>query len=394
MFGNKESMIKYPITDHQLPFSDYIARTRAIIETYRVDLQQANAEHIIQANCPFELYPPHPITSNKKNKKIKYGVLMLHGLLDSPFSFAEIGAALQAQGILCRSILLPGHGTTPEHLFSVSYHDWIKAMQYGVESLRQEVDHIYLMGYSTGAALATYHALHAEDELVAGVISLAPALRIRGPVEILTGWQYLKKQFRYPDKQWLFYMKEQDYAKYNSITINAVTQVAALTNIIKNLRQHHKPASPMLVIATQEDETISTQAALQFFSRLDHPDSKFILYSAKEQTQIDSRIITRNGQYPQLNIEHLSHISIPFSAANSHYGMHGDYKYASHANGKNVCYGAYNYMEMDAYNLLYKFNLVKNTHQSLTYNPDFDFMIQKIQQFILGSVGDQRRQEK
>lgn len=383
MFSNlsttiEDQTINYPISDNSLPFPDYIARTRLIIEKERKDLKSSpHPELVINSNSPFEFYPANPV---KSGDKLKYGVLMIHGLLDSPFSFREIGATLQNQGILCRSILLPGHGTTPEHLFSISHQDWIKALQYGVESLRREVDHIYLAGYSTGATLSTYQAL--QDTNLSGIILLAPAIRIKAPVDLLVGWQYLKKQLRYPDKQWLYRVKEEDYTKYCSITINAVTQVAALTKIIKDLRRKHTISCPILMITTREDETICSQEAIHFFSRMSHPDSKLLLYTSRNHTYKDSRIITRNSQYPNLNIQSLSHISIPFSPTNLHYGEHGDYPYASHY--KKECeYGAFNKIEMDTYDLLYKLKLAKKMRRSLTYNPDFDFMAEQIKQFIL-----------
>lgn len=383
MFSNlstiiEEPAINYPISDNNLPFPDYIARSRAIIEKERKDLKLSpHPELVIDSNSPFELYPANPI---KSSSKLKYGVLMIHGLLDSPFSFRDIGATLQDNGILCRSILLPGHGTTPEHLFSISHQDWIKALEYGIESFRKEVDYIYLAGYSTGATLSIYRAL--QDANLAGIILLAPAIRIKAPVDLLMGWQYIKKQLRYPDKQWLYHVKEEDYTKYCSITINAVTQVATLTKIIKNLRRKHTITCPIFMISTHEDETICNQAALKFFSGLNHPDSKLLLYTSRKHAYKDKRIIARKSQYPKLNIQSFSHISLPFSPNNFHYGEQGDYPYASHYKDE-FDYGAFNTIEIDTYNFFYKLKIAKKMRRSLTYNPDFNFMAEQITKFIL-----------
>jgi len=382
MFSNpsaviEESNINSPISNKDLPFSDYIARCRVIIEKERKDLKlSSHPEQIIDANSPFEFNPVNPISCGTK---LKYGVLMIHGLLDSPFSFRDLGTTLQNHGILCRSILLPGHGTAPEHLFSISHQDWIKALEYGIESLRKEVDHIYLAGYSTGATLSIYQAL--QDTDLSGIILLAPAIRIKAPVDLLIGWQYLKKQLRYPDKQWLYHVKEEDYTKYCSITLNAVVQVATLTKMVKNLRRHHTIKCPIFMVTTREDETICNQSAMHFFSRLNHPDSKLLLYASRNHTHKDTRIITRDSKYPKLNIQSFSHISLPFSPSNSHYGEYGDYPYASHYTSE-VDYGAFNKIEMNTYDLLYKLNIAK-MRRSLTYNPDYQFMAEQITQFVL-----------
>lgn len=374
------SIINYPITEIKLPFSEYIARSRAIIEERRTDLQSdiSKTELIIHSNSPFELYPTHPIRSGKL---LKYGVLLIHGLLDSPFTLREIGTQLQANGMLCRSILLPGHGTIPQDLLSITYHEWIQAVRYGLESLRKEVAQIYLVGYSTGATLAIYQAL--QNTNIAGMILLAPAIQIKAPVDILLSWNSLNKKLSSQKNQWLFYKKEEDYAKYTSLTVNAAAQVALLSNVLKYLGKHYTPPCPMLMVVSRKDETISSQKAIEYFSSLHHKESKLLIYTSSDHSYSDIRISNRQARYPELHINHISHIAIPFSPANPHYGQHGDFKYASHIDAKEVTYGAYNNIETSAYDLLYKLKLVKKKHQSLTYNPDFNFMTEEIVKFIL-----------
>lgn len=383
MFSNlsatiHETTVSYPITDSTLPFSDYIARTRAIIEERRVDLQKPgiNANQVIEANCPFELYPDQPI---QLGKKLKYGALLIHGLLDSPFSLRDIGKQFQANGILSRAILLPGHGTTPSDLLNISYHDWIQAVRYGVESLRNEVDEIFLVGYSTGATLSIYQAL--QDIKVAGVILLSPAIRIRAPVDIVVDWHYFMR-WTSKNKEWFYVEDEDDYAKYCSIPFNAVAQVSKLTGVIHELRQQHSLILPMMMVLSREDETISSSRAMEFFSSLRNRDSKMLLYTSIEHRYPDPRIETRLSTNHEQQIKHFSHISIPFAPSNSHYGVKGDYEYASHPEKKEYIYGAYNRIEVGAFNLLNKLGLSKFKRKELSYNPDFNYMAKELVQFI------------
>jgi hypothetical protein len=139
----------------------------------------------------------------------------------------------------------------------------------------------------------------------------------------------------------------------------------------------------MLMVVSRKDETISTQKAIDYFSSLHHKDSKLLIYTSSDHVYIDTRISNRPARYPELHINHISHIAIPFSPANPHYGQHGDFKYASHIDTKGITYGAYNNIEVSAYELLCKLKLVKKKHQSLTYNPDFNFMTEEIVKFIL-----------
>jgi esterase/lipase len=373
-------LIDYPILDSRLSFQDYIQRSREIIEKYRVkwlNLSDTFAKHVLAANTPYELYPPHP--KRESNGKLKYGVLLVHGLLDSPFSLRDIGNQLQKNGMLCRSILLPGHGTIPSDLVHVSYHDWIQAVRYGVETLRHEVEHIFLIGYSTGAALSVYQAM--QDAHIAGLILLSPAIRIKNPVDYIIGWHGLMKHLSRNNTRWIFARKEIDYAKYQSVAFNPVSQVAKLTDVLEELRHHHHLHVPMFMVMSREDETISSAQAINFFSAFQNQYSKVLLYSGTDYPYHDSRILTRNSCYPELNIQNFSHIAIPFAPDNTHYGQHGDCPIASRID-KNAIYGAYSHLAERFYHQFYQFGFLSMPRYELTYNPDFSFMADNIIKFI------------
>lgn len=375
--------IAYPTTDSKLSFNQYIINTKAHISATRPDLAYLDtntANKVIEANSPYELYPPQPI---RAGEKLKYGALLLHGLLDCPFSLRDIGDRLQAKGVLCRSLLLPGHGTTPSDLFNVSYQDWVDTVNYGIQSLRKEVNQIYLVGYSTGAALSIYHAL--QDKDIAGIILLAPAVQIKAPEDLIVAWRYLKQWLGRHNLPWLYHSPEIDYAKYCSIPFNPVTQVSKLTAEIRQLRQTHDLPCPVFLAVSREDETISSTRAIDFFSHHKHPDSQLLLYTSIEHRYPDKRIHTRLALKPQLNINHFSHVAIPFAPSNPHYGAYGDFPFASRIDSQDYVYGAYNRIEVKILNSLHKLSLLNKQRRALTYNPDFDYMITQIERFVFGA---------
>jgi esterase/lipase len=365
-------------TENNQPFSDYIVRCRATITKRRPDLQQPSvfSDRILNANSPFELYPPH--LPNRQGR-IKRGALLIHGLLDCPFSLRDIGSRLQASGVLCRSILLPGHGTVPSDLISITYQDWVKAMHYGLETLRREVDQVYLVGYSTGAALSIYQAM--QDPKIAGIILLAPAIRIKIPADMIIGWHYLLKWFT-RNNNWLHQEVETDYTKYLSIAYNGVRQVSLLTDTLKDSNKNPIHC-PIFMAISREDETISSHDAIDFFSSQNNADSQLLLYTSNDRRYPDPRIIARDSRYPDLNVKHFSHVSLPFAPTNLHYGQQGDYLYASRPETSDCEYGAYNHVESQYYDFLYKMKFISRQHHELTYNPDFNFMAEKITEFVL-----------
>lgn len=371
------------LIEDKIPFEEYIERTRQYIKAMRSDIKDNEAQ-IMDANSPFELLPTNPIKSS--NQRIKYGALLIHGLLDSPFSLKDIGLRLQQQGIFSRAVLLPGHGTKPAGLLDITYQQWLDTVLYGILSFKNRVDELFLIGYSTGAALSLYHMLQnyplLQKELkIAGLVMLCPAIKIKAPVNALAIWHKLINGIKCDNSPWFYKETEVDYAKYRSIAYNAVLQVAELTDINHNLGQKKTLDVPILMVLSREDDTISSHKAIQFFSRWQHPHSKLLLYSKNGQSYTDPRIITRSAQYPDLNIYQFSHVSIPFTPTNHHYGQHGDFIYASHIN--NTIYGAYNRLESHAGDFLYDLGLLQRKRHELTYNPDFEFMMQKINDFIL-----------
>lgn len=373
----EEKMSHVPV-DSSVNFSDYIERCQNLIKTRRIDINKpgVNSKHIIECNSPFELYPASPILSGSK---IKYGALLIQGLFDCPFSLRDIGNQLQNSGIFCRSILLPGHGTVPSDLISVRYQDWVATMRYGIESLAREVDKVILIGYSTGAALSVYQAL--QDPSIAGIVLLAPAIKIKAPIDFMLGWQSLVKWMN-KNKTWVYREDELDYTKYLSLPFNPVNQLSMLTTEISHLHVNKKITCPIFMSVSREDETISSHTAIDFFADQRNPESKLLLYTSHEHVYPDPRIKTRLTKYPDLNIKHFSHVCMPFSPDNTHYGPNGDYVYASHTYDHDYYYGAYNNVEESILKVGYKLGLMKYKRRALTYNPDFNFMANEITSFI------------
>lgn len=367
----QDPRIQHPIYDLNLSFDDYITQCNTLISKCRIDLNSTNAEQIIHANAPFELRPEKPV---------KCGALLIHGLLDSPLTMRDIGLQLQAQGVLSRAILLPGHGTAPGDLLNVDYQQWLQAVRYGMASFSQEVDQLYLIGYSTGASLALYHSLLNKDN-IAGIVLLSPALKINSAFAGIANW-YKTISWAWPRAAWLNQDENEtiDYAKYASITFNAVYQVHRLARAIKK----EKPSNlPLLFSITKDDNTVCSDATLNYFQKQKNPKNHLLLYSNEPEIEINPRITQRTARYPRMRILNFSHLALPISPNNKHYGVEGDYPFASHVmKDDSVFYGEFTPSEIRFHEQLFKLKLSSHRYQRLTFNPDFDFLIREIEQFM------------
>lgn len=365
----------YPIDNLDMPFNDYIAACKTLVENNRLDLNDSkNPDTIVAANTPFELTP------DSTSKKFKYGALLIHGLYDSPAVMRDLGESLKAQGLLVRSILLPGHGTVPGALLHTTYQDWLRAVHYGVTNLSTSVDKIFLVGFSTGASLSLHHLLNGSYNNIAGAIMLAPAIKI-SPLASLT--RFLMKT----GKLWLEQATEIDYAKYRSFTYNSVQQIYELTQDISRRSRTQTLKTPLLVAISQNDKTVSSNATIKYFQHNTPVASQLILYKDRDLKAPDPRIIVRPSVYKDMNIVDISHVALPIAPTNPHYGMHGDYELASRVEeniqqGGEIFYGTYNTLRNDILNQLHKVGLYQHERVRLTFNPDFDFLCEKMRAFI------------
>ncbi|MFZ9037555.1 MAG: alpha/beta hydrolase [Gammaproteobacteria bacterium] len=169
------------------------------------------------------------------------GAVLLHGLSDSPYSLRALGLQLHDRQFEVIGLRLPGHGTAPAGLIDVSWHDFTAAVRLAVSSMRARIGPdrpLYLVGYSTGAALAVDYSLailEGEDMPAAnGLVLLSPAIQAPG-IAAYAIWQARFSNLSGLEKLgWTAIQTEFDPYKYNSFTVNAGDQVYQLTESISN----------------------------------------------------------------------------------------------------------------------------------------------------------------
>ena len=167
-----------------LPFAAYVTGTRQRITAAVADLDAPPSAAVIEQRLPFELLPNPARASLVGDGRFTKAVLLIHGLLDTPFIMRDIAARFAEQGYLVRAVLLPGHGTRPGDLLAVGYREWIDAVAYGIDGLSEKLlGELTLVGFSLGATLAVHQALRrpAPDGVrIKALVMLSPAFRAHG----------------------------------------------------------------------------------------------------------------------------------------------------------------------------------------------------------------------
>jgi esterase/lipase len=209
------------------PFAEYIEHYRKIVEQTRDDLHGRNGQTIIDANTPFELVPDEQHFGKDGNGLFTRGIVLIHGLSDSPYHMRYLAEHFRKRGFLSRAILLPGHGTKPGDLTEVTVEEWLKATEYAIKSMQAEVDQLFIGGYSLGGALAVHYALQNQKDL-SGLFLFNPSLKVGTRLAWLAGPLT-------PFKTWLVVHQDQDFARYDSFTTNSGKQIDRLVNKIDKL---------------------------------------------------------------------------------------------------------------------------------------------------------------
>jgi len=167
------------------------------------------------------------------------GIVLLHGLSDSPYSMRTLGQQLHGDGFHVVGLRIPGHGTAPAGLLTVKWQDFTAAVRLAVRHVREAIGPqkpLYIAGYSNGAALAVEYSLavlEGEDlPATDGLILLSPAVGV-SPVAALAASQARFSSVTGLEKlAWNSITPEFDPYKYNSFPVNAGDQIYLLTQNI------------------------------------------------------------------------------------------------------------------------------------------------------------------
>ena len=232
-------------------------------------------------NRSFELPAPAP----------RGGVLLLHGMSDSPYSLRAIGLALNGHGYWVLGLRLPGHGTAPSGMLTVTWEDMAAAVRLGMRHLATRVGRapVHMIGYSTGAPLAIDYALSAlngrETPAPTRLVLVSPAIGISRAAALAKWMDRLADLPGLETLAWTQILPEFDPYKYNSFTSNAGYQVHRMTRSVAERIEAGAASGtiigfpPTLVFLSTVDATVSTAAVVDnLLEHLPPGSSELVLF--------------------------------------------------------------------------------------------------------------------
>ncbi|WP_321803424.1 alpha/beta hydrolase [Burkholderia sp. BCC1988] len=343
-------------------FADYQSETLETLRARR-SFQSADHEAELDWNAPKEW---QSISQRIASRPAK-GILLVHGLGDSPWSFRDLAQELAAQGFLVRTVLLPGHGTKPDDLLTVTAEDWERVVWQQAEALQHDVKEVYLGGFSTGCNLVLEYA-YAHPE-IAGLVLFSPGFKTM-PFDWMA-------PLVAPIRPWLVKsggsMPMQTPVRYMNVPTNGFAQFYRTSVIARRLLGNGPYDKPVFMVVAQHDSVLNTRYLLDVFQqRFTNPRSRLVWYGEKPSGLVDAtRVLIRPDRLPALRISQFSHMGLLFSPRNPLYGEKGGLRIClngqteratqSCEQGASVWYSDWGHREEG------------KVHARLTFNPYFDW---------------------
>jgi alpha-beta hydrolase superfamily lysophospholipase len=241
-------------------------------------------------NRSFELTLPEP----------KFGVLLLHGMSDSPYSLRSLGQRLNAAGGWAIGLRLPGHGTAPVGLTRVTWEDMAGAVRLAMAHLRERMGDrpLYIVGYSNGGALAMEYSLAAAEDAslprVRGVVLISPEIGITRLAGLAVWQERIGRVLGLDKLKWNSIAPEYDPFKYGSFAVNAGNQAYRLTAEVQSRITRLAPAGglaqvpPILAFQSLVDATVSTPALIEgLFGHLPLAGHEVVLFDINRVSHIE-----------------------------------------------------------------------------------------------------------
>jgi len=365
-----------------------------------------------------------------KQDDAKAGILLLHGLSDSPYSLRAIAETLHKQGYYVLGLRMPGHGTIPSGLVDASWQDMAAAVKLAAIHLSKQIGEsskFHIIGYSMGAAQAVYYSLDALHDTslprAKSLVLISPAIGVSSAAALAI-WQSRLSVIPGLEKlAWNSIEPEYDPYKYTSFAVNAGDQMYRLTiavgDKLSSLRDQDilPEFPPTLAFMSAVDATVSVSAVVKsLLFKLRNDGNELVLFDINRNNNVipflkqdpedglrklmnDSNLNFRvslltnesadsftihelnrernntrstrelNLSWPG-NVYSLSHVALPFSVADSLYGVRPDKKGGLHI-GLLASKGERGILSVPAGDML-----------RLRYNPFYAYLEQRTVNFL------------
>jgi carboxylesterase len=201
--------------------------------------------------------------------------LLIHGFSGSPLEMRWLGTYLAERGVRVEGVRLAGHGTEPEALTHLTWHDWLHSATEGLERLLHGRQHVVVVGFSMGGLLAL-HLCAAHPDSISGLVTISSPIFFRDRrihlipmVRHVVRWHSIRRPSSNIDPA-----ATTRYHSYRRYPLVAVDQLLDLMRVTRKIIPRVK--IPSLIMHGLRDRVIHPKSAAYLFNRIGSPEKELI----------------------------------------------------------------------------------------------------------------------
>ncbi len=213
---------------------------------------------------------PMPFFLQPKNDN-GMGVLLIHGLLASPAELRGYGDYLVQQGYTVLGVRLRGHGSSPYALREQTYEGWYSAVQRGFTILKAYTQRIFVIGFSSGGALALKLASENHSQII-GTTAIAIPIKFINPAFMLVSLLHATNQLvdwvsAYEGvKPFIENDQEHPFINYRHIPIKSLYELRRLIDDMNDCLP--LCTSPILIMHGDNDPVVKVKSAYKVMNAI------------------------------------------------------------------------------------------------------------------------------
>lgn len=223
------------------------------------------------------------------------GILLIHGLTANPFVLRPAAERLNGEGFHVCAPRLPGHGTDPGDLLTVTWKDWFETVIENYELLKAHCRNVHVIGMSLGGNLALCLSAQCGDG-IKKIVSIGAPIILRHQWYVKT-FLPIYSLFRTYHKKTDVNLDRQYYEESGAYTVwpyHSLYQLLELIEETKKSMQH--VGAQTLIFHSTRDPVVHPHSAQYIFDNLTTPaeQKKSIVLHDRNHANINGAL------YPQI----------------------------------------------------------------------------------------------
>lgn len=204
--------------------------------------------------------------------------VLIHGFASGPQEMNYLAKYLAGNGLSVRSLLLKGHGSSPDDLACAKWTDWESQVDSVLRDSKQQYKNVFLIGFSMGSLLAIRAGMRHE---VDGVVAISPSLYMFDKniyrLPLRKGIQLASRLFpTYTRKVRNYTYRGVSYQRsaYAKVPLSAIDQMLGLADSTRSTMESF--SRPILIIYAKDDKTCDFEGSLEIHDTIRSTKKKIV----------------------------------------------------------------------------------------------------------------------